>query len=54
MAVKEIEKNSRDIIQVEARTYHDHDLIDIRTFVWKTKDRKERIPTRQGISVNGA
>tara|TARA_R100001082_G_scaffold21470_3_gene10311 strand:- start:3155 stop:3382 length:228 start_codon:yes stop_codon:yes gene_type:complete len=49
--MKEIKKNSSEIIRIEPKEYKGNEFIDIRVF-FQDKDTGEYRPTKKGISFN--
>jgi len=46
--VREIQKNTLDVIRIQKTKYKGHDLVDVRVYV---EDKNgEKIPTRKGIT----
>jgi len=46
--VRELQKNTLDVIRIQKTKYKGHDLVDIRVYV---EDKHgEKIPTRKGIT----
>jgi len=46
--VRELQKNTLDVIRIQKTKYKGHDLVDVRVYV---EDKNgEKIPTRKGIT----
>ena len=46
--MREIQKNTLDVIRIQKTKYKGHDLVDVRVYV---EDKNgEKIPTRRGIT----
>ena len=44
-------KNSQEEVRTQLTTFKGHDLLDIRVWI-KSKDGKEPIPTRKGLTIS--
>ncbi len=49
----DIQKNSKEIIRVEATEYKGHSLVSMRIFA-KTYDDRGFVPTKKGLTVSPA
>ena len=47
--MKQLEKNSKEVIRVQTKTFKGQPYIDIRTWV-KSFDEKEYFPTKKGVT----
>ncbi len=49
--MKEIQKNSQEIIRIENKEYKGNKFLDVRVY-YKDRDTEEYKPTKKGISFN--
>ena len=49
--IKEIQKNSQEIIRIENKEYKGNKFLDVRVY-YKDRDTEEYKPTKKGISFN--
>ena len=47
--IAEFNKNASEVIRIQLTEYDGKELLDIR--VWVTRDEKDWIPTKKGISI---
>jgi len=50
VTIKQIDKNSKEVIRIQKKNYKDTEYIDIRTWI-KTYDENEFVPTKKGITL---